>query len=217
MPKPRKQGNKQVKPVLHIYCEGEKTEPNYIHGYINKFHPGTRVYKVIEVEETKKNTPVQLVDEAVKHKKASSTLKEDKFWVVYDRESTAKYSDTLHKKAYDKARSNYVDVALSNVCFEVWILLHLVNSNASYTSCDDLLSKSKLKKELKKRGIINYDKADSKVFEVISSDIDVAKERAKKMNQATLNSSYDTENTPYKLNPYTRVHELLDAIDDFLK
>jgi hypothetical protein len=83
--------------------------------------------------------------------------------------------------------------------------------------CDFGAHAWQLKAKLRKRGIINYDKADSKVFEAISSDIGVARERAKRMNQATLKSSYDTENTPYKLNPYTRVHELLDAIDDFFK
>ncbi len=217
MPKPRKKSYKKVEPVLHIYCEGEKTEPIYLKGYINKFHPGNRRYKIIEIEETKKNTPVQLVNEAVKRKKDHSTPDGDKFWVVYDRESTAKYSETLHRKAYDKAQSNSVDVALSNVCFEVWILLHLVDSNASYASCDDLLRKSPLKAELRKRGISNYDKADTKVFEVISDNIDDARKRAKSLNQATLNSSYDTENSPYKLNPYTRVHELLDAIDELLR
>lgn len=215
MPKPRKRGVKPVKPVLHIYCEGEKTEPIYLRGYINKFHSCSRRSKVIEIEKTRKNTPVQLVEEAVRLKKDQHTPHGDEFWVVYDRESVAKYSEVLHRKAYDKAKANSINVALSNVCFEIWVLMHLVNSNASYSSCDDLLSRSPLRAELNKRGIDKYDKAESKIFEVISNDIGTARERAERMNQATLKSSFDNENTPYKLNPYTQVHNLLDAIDDF--
>jgi hypothetical protein len=37
------------------------------------------------------------------------------------------------------------------------------------------------------------------------------------MNQATLVSSYETEDKPYLLNPYTGMHNLLDAIDDFVE
>jgi len=217
MPKPRKQSNKSVLPVLHIYCEGEKTEPNYLKGYINKFYPGSRRYKVVEIEETKKNTPVQLVTEATIRKKDRSTPRDDEFWVVYDRESVAKYSDALHSKAYNKATSNAINVALTNVCFEVWILLHLIESNACYSSYDDLRSRSPLRSELRKRGIADYDKSDTTIFDAISRDIETAKKRAERMNQATLTSSFDTENAPYKLNPYTKVHALLDAIDDFLK
>ena len=54
MPKPRSAANKPVKPILHIFCEGEKTEPNYLNGYLGKFHPGNRRLNVIKVEKTKK-------------------------------------------------------------------------------------------------------------------------------------------------------------------
>ena len=35
MAKPRKKGNRVVKPKIYIFCEGEKTEPSYIRAYIN--------------------------------------------------------------------------------------------------------------------------------------------------------------------------------------
>lgn len=103
MPKKRKKATRQLKPVMHIFCEGEKTEPNYINGYINSKHNGNRRLKIIRIEKTTKNTPIQLVEEALNQKKSGSTPDEDVFWVVYDRESNQKYADDLHQKAYGKA------------------------------------------------------------------------------------------------------------------
>ena len=97
MPKPRRKSNKKLKPVFHIYCEDEKTEPNYLNGYLNKFHPVNRRLKVIKIEKTRKNTPIQLVNEAVIKKKNKSTPSSDSFWVVYDREAITKYPNSLHK------------------------------------------------------------------------------------------------------------------------
>lgn len=215
MPKPRGNKNrKKLKPVLHIFCEGAKTEPNYFNGYIKEYFSNNRLLKV---EKTKKNTPVQLVEEAIRLQTDNVTPKHDVFWVVYDREAKNKYSNNLHKQALDKANGKNIKVCITNVCFEVWILLHFSQVTAPYSSCTDLLKNSPLKAFLKKHGINDYDKADENVFELISSEISLARDRAEKMNAETLKSSYETAVNPHLLNPYTQVHELLDAIDKFAK
>lgn len=216
---PRKRGgkNKKVKSVLHVFCEGEKTEPNYLNGYLNFAHSSNRQLKIIKVEKTRKNTPVQLVDEAIALKKSNDTPGGDEFWVVYDREGKSKYSDDLHKKSLDKAGSKGINVALTNVCFEVWILLHFVDVSASYSSCSDLIKNSKLRKELEAIGVVNYEKSNAGLFDLISGSIDDAKARARKMNSHTLSTSYEKEENPHLLNPYTGVHLLLEAIDEFVK
>lgn len=217
MPKPRGKKDKKLKPVLHIYCEGLKTEPNYIHGYLDEFHPGIRPLKVIEVEPTKKNTPVQLVDEAVKKKADPSVPKHDIFWVVYDRESEAKYSSQLHQTAYEKAQARNIEVAFSNVCFEVWILLHFVDSSACYSSYDNLISQSPLKKKLEDIGVKNYDKGSDNLFSLLKDDVSKARRRAEKINADTLRCCDRPDSPPYFLNPYTDFYLLLDAIDKFVE
>lgn len=107
MPKNRARIEKELLPKFHIYCEGAKTEPNYLNGYIGNMYPGNVRLKIIEIVPTKKNTPKQLVDEAVADKK-SKYPNGDIFWVVYDRESKHKYSDKLHMEAYQKAKSNNI-------------------------------------------------------------------------------------------------------------
>lgn len=217
MPKPRGKKNLALKPVLHIFCEGKKTEPNYLYGYLITQYTGNRLLQVIKVEKTNKNTPIQLVEAAIALKGSSEIPAHDEFWVVYDRESKAKYSDALHQEALNKANSQKIKIALSNVCFELWILLHFQDVSAPYTSFTNLMKESNLKAELKKVGIKNYEKADARVFEIIKKYIPDARNRAEKMNRSTANASHDNEERPHLLNPYTKVHELLDAIDLFAK
>ena len=216
MPKNRARIEKELLPKFHIYCEGEKTEPNYLNGYIGNMYPGNVRLKIIEIVPTKKNTPKQLVDEAVADKK-SKYPNGDIFWVVYDRESKHKYSDKLHMEAYQKAKSNNVYIGFSNVCFELWLLLHFQDTCAPYSCCDDLIKNSNLHAECKKIGLSNYSKGDKYIFNKIDDHIGKARERAEKMNREMLASADPSKVLPYHLNPYTDVHKLLDAIDEFAK
>lgn len=217
MPKPRKKSKRVVHNILRILCEGEKTEPNYFNGYLLQNHSSNRLLKVVTVEPTNKNTPVQLVEEAIKRMCSPSFNKGDEYWVVYDREAIAKYSDSLHKEARDKANSNGVNIAITNVCFEVWLLLHFKAVTAPYTNCDDVIKTSGLRNLLESVGIKSYDKADASLFEAISDKVNEARCRAEKMNEEALKSAIPGQNAPHNLNPYSDVHKLLDAIDVFVK
>ncbi|MEI7947599.1 MAG: RloB family protein [bacterium] len=209
MPKPKKQGHPlSLKPLFHIFCEGAKTEPNYLKSYIEKKFPGTTL---IVVEKSEKSTAVQLVEEAREHKKRHAGIPNDVFWVVYDRENPTKYDDSLHAEARITARDNNINIALSNVCFEVWLLLHFRTSSAAYMNCADLLKNS----DLKKIYIKDYDKADRRDYS--DAEIKAARKNAKHMNQQTINGADSKWNNPHQWNPYTNVHELLDAIDAFGK
>jgi hypothetical protein len=207
MPKRKKPTFQPVlKPRLHIFCEGEKTEPNYLNNYIGKRFPGT---KLIVVEKCSKNTPVQLVNVAVISQK--NKFRQDIFWVVYDRENHTKYDDSLHAKARITAKDNKIHIALSNVCFEVWLLLHFRTSSAAYMNCADLLKNS----DLKKKYIKNYDKADRRDYSDV--EITTARKNAKQMNEQTICGANPDWKAPHQWNPYTNVYELLDAIDTFGK
>lgn len=214
MPKNRLKKDKFIKSKLYVYSEGTKTELNYLRGYIADKHASSPVLEFIEIKDVKQNTPESLVKRIVKDKK--SHLKGDRHWVAYDRESEARYSDKLHAQALNLAKAHDIDVALSNVCIELWLLIHMVYHTAPYQNCDDIVKNSPLKKELKKLGIDDYDKADDRLYDVLSNKVDAAKARAIKMNHASQSSAPCGISQPYKLNPYTDFHKLLDAIDAFL-
>lgn len=208
MPKPRKgKQQKVLKPRLHIFCEGTKTEPNYLNGYIERCFPGT---VLTLVRRTKKNTPVELVKEAIAEKTHRDTPEEDQFWVVYDRESPNKYSPALHEEAFAKAKANGINIAFSNVCFEVWLLLHFQATVPACDSCDDLCKRSPLKKY-----IPNYDKGAKRNY--TETEISNARKNAVKLNKQTIAGANASWTKPYQWNPYTDVYKLLNAMDKHQK
>ncbi|UQS13668.1 RloB family protein [Pseudomonas sp. HS6] len=214
MPKARNSSSRALPKKMHIYCEGEKTEPNYLNGYISDIDDRA-LRHVIIVEKTRKNTPVELVNVAIEHKKSNTSAKGDEFWVVYDRESVAKYTDTLHDKAYKRAKDNGINIALSNVCFEHWLLLHITNSSAPYTCYGDLINRSCLKEEFRKKLGKDYDKAGTEIYEFLSKNINKARRAAQKLNLAAIQTAQPGRDKPHHLNPYTDIPKLLNAIDLF--
>ena len=168
----------------------------------------------MKIVDTSKNTPVQLVEEAIRFKDSPQSVKGDVFWVVYDREAEGKYSRDLHLKAWNLAKANNIEIALTNICFEYWILLHFIDSSAAYSSFDDLKLNSRLRSEVKRVCGKSYDKASDTLFEFIKGDIDNAKLRARKNNSAVLKAA-GARKLPFDVNPYSDIPKLLKAIDDF--
>lgn len=214
MPKPRPKTNAKVPRKMHVYCEGKKTEPNYLQSYIDSKND-SRLRSVVRIEDTNKNTPVQLVEEAIKDKNSGNNPAGDAYWVVYDRESIHKYSDDLHERAYSLAAQNDVSIALSNVCFEYWLLLHFTNTNAPYASFDDLIAQSALKAQVKQSSGKGYEKGSRDIYRLVCGNIGNARTRAIAMNAQTLSTAPAGVTRPYKLNPHTDIPLLLDAIDSF--
>ena len=215
MPKPRK--HERLKPLrtLRIFCEGQQTEPNYLRGYLGTLSNTARK-SVVEIERTRKNTAVQLVDEAIKAKKSRDSLPDDEFWVVYDRESTSKYPDALHAQARSKASKAGINIAICNVCFEYWLLIHFVDTDAPYASFQDLLHHSKLNAELKKASGLDYQKSARSIFALVKVGLPVARRRAQRLNAKGRASADQGNDEPHQINPYIGVVELLDAIDAFV-
>lgn len=214
MPKPRRPSRLKPLKTLKIFCEGEKTEPGYLNGYIATLQNDSRK-TVIEVQKTKKNTAVQLVEEAIKAKKSPEAMEDDEFWVVCDREAKTKYSDGLHAKAFDMAEKAGIEIALCNVCFEYWLLLHFIETDAPFYSFEDLVKRSSLNNEIVKLHGKDYDKSSPAIFNIVKDRITEARARGFRLNSRGKSSAAQGRDKPYHINPYVGVVELLDAIDAF--
>jgi hypothetical protein len=219
MPKPRSQQKKTVKAKIHIFCEGAKTEPNYINAYIDIKHPTVRSLKKenqpVRIVDTSKNTPKQLVDEASKFVQSLENAS-DQVWVVYDRESPRKYTDSVHADARNMALANGVHIAFSNVCFELWLLLHFKRAAIGCDMCNDVIGNKHFKDAMEEIGVENYAKGQADVASLIISQkgTDTAKANAIAINTATIAAAPESdEDKLYKLSPYTDVYKLLEAID----
>ena len=204
MPKKRRNKVKALKSRLHVFCEGTRTEPNYFNGYIEMKFAGSRL---VCVEKSVKNDPVKLVQVAVKAKAENPAG--DIFWVVYDRESVNEESNNKHDQAHQLAQSHDINIAISNVCFEVWLLLHFQKTAAAYSNYTDLIKRSRLTRHIK-----GYEKGAKISFS--SLQMCEARKNAKTINSQTKMAAEPSWTKPYQWNPYTNVYQLLDAIDAFM-
>lgn len=199
--------------IMYIFCEGEKTEPYYIESFINDRANGKS--KVIRIPKEKSTSPEHLLDAALAKKKSSSTADGDVFWVVYDKEDIKSRPVSMHEKVWNKAKSNGVNVAISCVCIEFFILLHFSFTDASYSSFDNLKSRSPLNACFKRIGVDDYDKASDKTYHYLKQRVDTAIANADRLEDKIVKDSEFCINEPYKIMAYTSFHKLLKNILEF--
>lgn len=111
-----------------MVCEGEVTEPQYLKG----FRIACRNPRVDVEVDPKHGVPWSLVRTAKERKLAADgaarrgddeNLRYDQVWCVFDIDSHPNLAD-----AVQMARDNGILLAVSNPCFELWLLLHLRDS-----------------------------------------------------------------------------------------
>jgi len=114
----RRKPQRPIGRVLHIFCEDLKSARYYLQGYTSDRQLG----KYISLEPHEHTDPRNLVNDAKALKEKSPA--NDEFWVVYDSESIQQRDTNEHKLAWQDAIKSGINIALSCVSFETWILLH---------------------------------------------------------------------------------------------
>ena len=123
--------------TLLVFCEGERTEPEYLHAL--KREPAVRQVASVDIrvnEETAGSAPMTLVMAAVNARARSSDEEGevDEVWCLFDVEWPKNHPKL--REAVARAEDNGVHVAVSNPCFELWLMLHFVEHTASLTTAD---------------------------------------------------------------------------------
>lgn len=187
------------RPSVLICCEGRVTEPSYFNGLKNEL----RIRLVhIEVVPAGPN-PKTIVDYAVERKKEAerearrkrdANLKYDEVWCVFDVDSHPRIPE-----AKQKAVANGVELAISNPCFELWLLLHFRDQRAH-------IERHEVQAACREH-IQGYEKEVpfNKVFPFYQSAV---------QRTAELNRWQETRGCAGK-NPSTGVHRLTEEITKF--
>lgn len=118
--RPRATPALQWRKRILVVCEGEKTECEYL----KQFSQAHRTSKVKLDFARERGVPKTLVDIAKGFKARSIGHAEpydefDEFWCVFDIDDHPNIAD-----AVQTARDNGIELAISNPCFELWLLLH---------------------------------------------------------------------------------------------
>jgi hypothetical protein len=125
--------------IFRIYSEGRVTEPEYIEAL--RQLPVLREQVSVEIRlETVGLDPLSLVRAATDDKRQGRS-EVDEYWCVFDVESPVPHPSL--GRALELAASEGVQVAVSNPCFELWLILHhraqsayLTTEQASRLRCD---------------------------------------------------------------------------------
>ena len=201
----RKEGTTTVRPANYlIVTEGTETEVNYFENISRiieeRFSNSIIVEKIeLKVEGTARSTKV-LVNEAIK-KRSLKTYSE--VWVVFDKDENKDFDEAI-----TLAKKEGLNVAWSNECFELWILLHFQDLKAAIHR-DDYTTK--LNTHFKNKNINNgrYDKNIYDIFDITSEYVDVAIKRSTSLLE---DHRCDKIFSPDKMNPATTVQDLVEEL-----
>ena len=119
-------------------------------------------------------------------------------WCVIDGD----YGDKINN-ARAKARANRVQLAISTMCFEYWVLLHFEESDTSTMDCDALV------RSLKSKHLPQYEKGTCDFHDIVKCVRDACK-RAETLRKPGIKR----RELPEIQNPCSEVYKLVNAILD---
>lgn len=203
MPKKRKNNFRKVNKRILILCEGAETEPNYFKAIKHDLHLKNKLKALrIEISDTRKTSPKQLVEEAKNYKETANSERNpyEEIWIVFDKDGYTKHPET-----FDQAQTNEFNVAFSSPSFELWYLLHFEFTGRPFENDKKVISYLNNKNYLP-----DYEKSDNVYLQICDKTQD-AISNAQKIRKSCENDLMRGKKI-YKLNPYTDVDVLVEKL-----
>jgi len=202
---PLRRRNYVVEPQrrLYVFCEGARTEPAYFDAVQQEFDNAQILVEATGVG----GVPSTVADEAIRHAKGlrrgmrgrasgrSSFEEADQVWVVFDQDHHPDVPNVVVR-----CRDNKVEVAYSNPCFELWLVLHLEPHDRPAEASDVQARLHAL------YSAYDHEKSPGPDFSDLLATLAVAEQRASDQAQRR-----QEEGAPSG-NPSTTVFQLLRAI-----
>ncbi|MFI9559749.1 RloB family protein [Nonomuraea endophytica] len=104
--------------TIVVFCEGRNSEPDYINGLKKLAHIAENTALSIQIHPDH-GVPLTLVRRAVEYNKDPEV---DECWCLFDVEWPLNHPNLA--QAVNLAQSNDINLAISNPCFEIWLMLH---------------------------------------------------------------------------------------------
>ncbi|MEO3777435.1 RloB family protein [Micromonospora sp. B11E3] len=120
----RRTASRPERRTIVVFCEGEASEPDYINAL--KRLPHVRGNTAIDIEvDPNQGVPLTLVRRAIERSRDDEI---DECWCVFDVE-WPKHHPNLDQ-AIQLAADHGIRLAISNPCFELWLILHFEDRTA---------------------------------------------------------------------------------------
>ncbi len=120
--------------IFVIAVEGEKTEARYF-----SLFRGSRVHvEVLPAGPEGLSAPKQVLERLVKFEERFDLGEDDERWLVID---VDRQRGQFLDEATQVARESGYGLAISNPCFELWLLLHFQEAETADTDCDAVIER----------------------------------------------------------------------------
>lgn len=194
----RNQGARDANPRILICFEDAKSAPRYfkalrIHRSLTKQSVRIDSDSTVSDPHSVVKRAVELRDDLISREDFSEE-DGDSAWAVVDVDKHESIPNAIQL-----ANSENIKLAISNPCFEYWILLHYENSAPYVMNCSDLISKHL------KNHMPGYDKGSTD-YQGIVDHADLAAERAERQFKGK------AESDPTKCCPCTMVFRLVRSL-----
>jgi hypothetical protein len=172
-----------------IACEGSKTEPLYFESIRNELRLQTLKIIVLHHNKTDPRGIIErLIEERKKMKKSQEWSDKDSAWAVFDGDEHIEKSSATWQSAIDRAKSQNIQLAITNPCFELWYLIHFQDHYAQ-------VNRDKVVSNLRKH-ISNYDKSMCLYPEPLKAVTEKAIQRAAKIAEQIQRNELDEHSNP---------------------
>jgi RloB-like protein len=126
----RRPGFRPERRTVIIFCEGEASEPDYLGGL--KRLPEIHDRTMIDIEiDPAHGVPLTLVKRAIER---GADDEVDQCWCVFDVEWPRHHPNLA--QAVELAKRHGIGLAVSNPCFELWLILHLQEQTGFLTTAE---------------------------------------------------------------------------------
>ncbi|SCL38638.1 RloB-like protein [Micromonospora pallida] len=116
--------------TIVVFCEGEASEPDYLNAL--KRLPEVRDNTAISIEvDPRQGAPITLVQRAMARAEDDEV---DECWCVFDVEWPQNHPRLA--EAVQLATRHGIRLAISNPCFELWLILHFTDQTAFLTTTE---------------------------------------------------------------------------------
>ena len=181
--------------VIRIHAEGRVTEPKYLEELGRRHRDSIR----IDIGETGA-VPETLVDRACRDMDHNRARRRegplyDEIWCVFDVDEHPNL-----RGAIDRASQKKIKLAVSNPCFELWLLLHFRDQTAH-------ISRQDAKRVANQLGIMEGKEIKSEMFDQLENRYETAKRRARMLDR-----KHEGDGSPPRSNPSTGMWRLVDSI-----
>ena len=196
----RKVAQRAPRRTFLVFSEGQKTEPEYLKAL--KREPAVRDIASVDIrihDDTLGSAPLTLVEAAADAcaRESGEGSEIDEFWCFFDVEWPQNHPNLKRARAFaDKSK---VNVAVSNPCFELWLLLHFQDQTA-------WLDTSAAKRLLKQRDGTRGQGLDSSAYMPMRAE---AAQRARSLEQRHRGNGTKFPDN----NPSSGVYSFLAAVE----